>query len=498
MGAKMDRIMEIIPLVKEAFPVSEAFKGRVKNLRIGYPNSEGLCPFHNNKTLGSFSGSDAKGIWKCFACGPGGDSISFVRDYENLHGKNVTYIDVALYIAKEKGIISDTEYAYLSKRSFSPSDNLKVEKVYNQKELFQNKVADEKTLNKVYSLFIRGNEYLGKPRLTDEHKTHLLNERNLREEDIEKVGYFSFPKRYITRKFLASLEENEIPLSTLQEVPGFFFDKVSDRFEFTIYPSTAIGIPCRNKNGNIVAIQLRKDTVSEKEQRYVWFSSAWAQDKKDKSFGCSPGAPVNVIYPDVLKTKDIYITEGQFKAMQLSKRIGAVALSVQGVSSWRKILPIINEIPHRTIYIAFDADMAYNEGVFLQAIKMGLSLTGIDKVLQMKEDINLLGRKGTNQKELIQKIYKVLYDEYILNGKINPQSKSLKVKYMLWDAEKGKGIDDFLEKYNLEEIKVSNMTVFFSKYAKFIFALEEEYKKIPEENDIPKETRQQIFRQILL
>jgi DNA primase catalytic core len=41
----------------------------------------GLCPFHNEKTP-SFNVSVTKGIYKCFGCGKGGDSLQFVMDHE--------------------------------------------------------------------------------------------------------------------------------------------------------------------------------------------------------------------------------------------------------------------------------------------------------------------------------------------------------------------------------------------------------------------------------
>ena len=40
-------------------------------------NYQGCCPFHNEKTP-SFNVSPAKGIYKCFGCGKGGDSINFI------------------------------------------------------------------------------------------------------------------------------------------------------------------------------------------------------------------------------------------------------------------------------------------------------------------------------------------------------------------------------------------------------------------------------------
>jgi DNA primase len=46
-------------------------------------NQLGLCPFHNEKTP-SFTVSPAKGIFKCFGCGKGGNSVNFIMELEQL------------------------------------------------------------------------------------------------------------------------------------------------------------------------------------------------------------------------------------------------------------------------------------------------------------------------------------------------------------------------------------------------------------------------------
>ena len=56
--------------------------GDFVTLRRRGTNFTGLCPFHNEKTP-SFSVSPNKGIYKCFGCGKGGDSVGFIMEHEN-------------------------------------------------------------------------------------------------------------------------------------------------------------------------------------------------------------------------------------------------------------------------------------------------------------------------------------------------------------------------------------------------------------------------------
>lgn len=44
---------------------------------------QAICPFHAD-TKPSLNISDSKGMYKCFACGEGGDAIKFVMNYKKL------------------------------------------------------------------------------------------------------------------------------------------------------------------------------------------------------------------------------------------------------------------------------------------------------------------------------------------------------------------------------------------------------------------------------
>lgn len=52
-------------------------------LRKNGANFIACCPFHSEKSP-SFVVSEAKGMFKCFGCGKGGDALSFIKEYEKI------------------------------------------------------------------------------------------------------------------------------------------------------------------------------------------------------------------------------------------------------------------------------------------------------------------------------------------------------------------------------------------------------------------------------
>src|SRR5690606_41691499 len=58
----------------------------------------GNCPFHNEKTP-SFNVSVNKGIYKCFECGAGVDSLKFVMEHEKY-----AYLVAIRYVANKYSI----------------------------------------------------------------------------------------------------------------------------------------------------------------------------------------------------------------------------------------------------------------------------------------------------------------------------------------------------------------------------------------------------------
>ncbi len=69
--------------IKEAAPLQDVI-GEYVRLRPSGPNRwMGLCPFHNEKSASLTVHKD--GFYKCFACGAGGDVITFVQAKEGVN-----------------------------------------------------------------------------------------------------------------------------------------------------------------------------------------------------------------------------------------------------------------------------------------------------------------------------------------------------------------------------------------------------------------------------
>ena len=83
-----------IERILDAAEISDVVSDFV-TLRKRGVNMLGMCPFHNEKTP-SFTVSPAKGIFKCFGCGKGGNSVNFIMDHENL-----TYPEALKWLAKK-------------------------------------------------------------------------------------------------------------------------------------------------------------------------------------------------------------------------------------------------------------------------------------------------------------------------------------------------------------------------------------------------------------
>ena len=93
---------ETIAQIFETARVEEVV-GDYVHLKKKGANLWGNCPFHNEKTP-SFSVSPPKGIYKCFGCGKGGNSVNFMMEHEQM-----TYPEALRHLAKRYNIEIEEE-----------------------------------------------------------------------------------------------------------------------------------------------------------------------------------------------------------------------------------------------------------------------------------------------------------------------------------------------------------------------------------------------------
>src|SRR2546428_11986733 len=94
MDGVKDTSVEAVKSTAEILPLVEDYV----RLRKAGGTYKGLCPFHQEKTP-SFTVTPARGTFKCFGCGEGGDAISFVERMEQ-----VDFVGAIESLAKRFGV----------------------------------------------------------------------------------------------------------------------------------------------------------------------------------------------------------------------------------------------------------------------------------------------------------------------------------------------------------------------------------------------------------
>lgn len=92
-----DSLREFIEKVKVQADIVQVVSQYVPLKKSG-PRYLGLCPFHNDRSP-SMNVNPRIGIFKCFACGSGGDVIRFVQDYEK-----IGFLDALKIVANKAGL----------------------------------------------------------------------------------------------------------------------------------------------------------------------------------------------------------------------------------------------------------------------------------------------------------------------------------------------------------------------------------------------------------
>lgn len=382
-------------------------------------NAYGLCPFHNDKHIGSFVVNVNKGKFACYACGAKGDGVDFVSQICGIDS-----YEAAITICDEEGLISHSDAMDLRE---TRGKKLAVEKlprkVYHKPELLLSPKGSPEHLDMVYRCFVRA-----AGDLPEDMRRVLIDERKLGEDELD--DFFPFPQRNEQTAFWMKFREElastfdvrheDIQNKLLLGVPGFFVD-TDCAVCFSTASVPCIGIVIHSRDGRVSGLQLRKmGELEEKQARYTLFSSGFADGtgKYGAAYGCNSGYIEDVLYPRIKWNGTIALTEGRFKAITLSK-MGFLVVNMHSISNWDPAGDVALELTDRypktkRFMLAYDSE--HNPAVFKSASS--------------------------------------LYDKL---------SKCRPVLFATWDPIYGKGIDDVVNSGNAAHLKSVPPDKFFEK-----------------------------------
>ncbi|PIF01596.1 MAG: DNA primase, partial [Paludibacter sp.] len=190
--ATIDRIYNAVQI--------EDVVGDYVSLRKRGVNLLGLCPFHDEKTP-SFTVSPAKGIFKCFGCGKGGNSVHFLMEHEQ-----ISYYEALKQLARKYNIeIVEKELTEEEKQAKNDRESMLLVNGYAQKYF-------ENTLHKHIDGKSIGLSYFKQRGFRDDiikkfQLGYSLDERDAFTQEAIKSGY---KKEYLVKTGLTIGRENYV------------------------------------------------------------------------------------------------------------------------------------------------------------------------------------------------------------------------------------------------------------------------------------------------
>ncbi len=176
-------------------------------------NLLGLCPFHNEKTP-SFTVSPAKGIFKCFGCGKGGNAVNFIMEHEHLsYPEALRWLAKRYHIEIEEKEVTPEELAKQNER-----ESILVVTQYAARQFTENLFHGHEGMALGLSYF---------------------RERGFADAVLRKfeVGYCNERRDDFTKKAIAAGYKTEYLVSSGLTIDkeGYMFDRFAGRIMFPIH-----------------------------------------------------------------------------------------------------------------------------------------------------------------------------------------------------------------------------------------------------------------------
>ena len=304
-------------------------------------NYVACCPFHNEKTP-SFVVSPAKGLFKCFGCGKGGNAVTFLMEHESL-----TYPEALKMVAKRYGI--EVHEKELSEEEVRRNDDRESMFALNgwAAEYFANYLHHEaEGMNVGMSYFRRT--------------------RGLTDATIRKFGLGFCPAKgdRMSQAALAAGYKREFLVSTglslVSERDGALYDRFRDRVIF----------PVHNISGRIVAFGGRTLRTDKAVAKYQNSPESEIYSKKRELYG------LYFAKKAIQQLNFAILVEGYLDVISMHQAGIENVVSSSGTSLTTEQIRLLGRFT-KNITVIYDGDAA---GIHA-------SLRGIDMIL--KEGMNV-------------------------------------------------------------------------------------------------------------
>ncbi len=372
-----------IQRIKEAANIVDVV-GDYVTLRRAGTSYKGLCPFHNEKTP-SFIVTPAKNICKCFGCGGGGDSISFIMKMENL-----SYLDALRFLAKKFGIT-------VVEKELTPEEK--------EQQTLRDKMLDA---NQWLSDFFERSM-----RDTDEGRAvgyQYFIHRGLREDIIKKfhLGYSPADYQAYTNAALAHgiKLEHLVALGATVNTGQRTYDKYAGRVMF----------PIHSISGKVVGFGARTLKADKSVAKYFNPPESEVYNKSENLYG------IFYARQAIIKKQKCYVVEGYADVISMHQagveNIVApcgTALTTGQIRLLKRVLPSVGNTAADEKYVTmlYDGDSAGQHAAIKNGklfLAEGLNVRVV--TLPVEEDPDSFAQH--NNADVVQKYLEENEQDYIL------------------------------------------------------------------------------------
>ena len=361
---------ETIDRIFEAAHIEEIV-GDFVDLKKAGVNYKGRCPFHDEKTP-SFVVSPTKGIYKCFGCGKGGNSIMFVQE---LQGAN--YPEALRYVAAKYNIEIVEESLTVEQESKLSA---------KESQLIATKFASEYFQDTLWN--------------TEEGKTIGLSyfkERGFSDEIIKqfKLGYSPKKQNAFEKAALkAGYDKNILIASSLigENEEGKTYDKFRER---TIFP-------IHSYSGKIIGFGGRAFNADAKS-KYLNSGETLIYDKSKVLYG------LDISKQAISRANKCFIVEGYTDVISMHQNGIENVVSASGTALGTYQIGLIKRSTNNVVLL-FDGD---NAGI-------NATIRSIDLCLKAEMNVKIASfPEGEDPDSYSKKLTTDKFQEYLDKTAIN-------------------------------------------------------------------------------